>query len=102
MEMLCISIHPRDGKLNELLRICQYLTDETRRGAGCANSELMKDTEHVITLKQQWEHLAHMNNYFHLVLPRIYTNTSYYSVFFTRIITVFILCLLHSTKYTLY
>ena len=66
MEILQITIHARDDKLNELLRTCQLISDKTHRESGCKSSQLFRDSnnENFITIEQQWEQWSFLEDFF--------------------------------------
>ena len=66
MEELLVKIRARDDKRFELLRTCQFISDQTFQENGCINSYLAQDNdnENIIILKQQWTKRSFLNDYF--------------------------------------
>ena len=66
MEILQISICARDDKRFELLRTCQFISDQTLQESGCESSLLSQKraNEGLINLEQKWEDRPSLINYF--------------------------------------
>ena len=66
MEILQITIHARDNKVNELLRTCQLMSEEALQKIGCKRSHVSQAGRrgNVIVLEQQWEKSSVMKDFF--------------------------------------
>lgn len=65
METLCISIHVRSEKRNELLRACRLIIDQTRKDGDCKNCKMRQhdEIENTITIEQKWTRWDAVKNY---------------------------------------
>ncbi len=66
MEILQITIHARDNKLNELLRTCHLMSEGALQKIGCKRSHVSQagTRGNIIILEQQWEKSSVMNDFF--------------------------------------